>query len=75
MPAVIISDELYEGSSFWVVQQWQHNFEWLNSVSQVEKEECIGRSMDDSHQFENLKDFCWNKEFLKIKKRIRRSYC
>ncbi|QLE79259.1 Dyp-type peroxidase [Francisella sp. Scap27] len=57
MPAAIISDGNMEGSSFWVLQQWQHNFEWLNNVSQVEKEECIGRSLDDSHQLENLKDF------------------
>ena len=65
MPAAIATDTAVEGSSFWVVQQWQHNFEWLNSVSQVEKEECIGRSLDDSHQFENLKDFAHVKRSAK----------
>lgn len=65
MPAAIIADGAFEGSSFWVVQQWQHNFEWLNSVSQSEKEECIGRSLDDSHQFENLKDFAHVKRSAK----------
>ena len=65
MPAAIISDGSMEGSSFWVLQQWQHNFEWLNRVSQVEKEECIGRSMDDSHQLENLKDFAHVKRSAK----------
>ncbi len=65
MPAAIVVGGAVEGSSFWVLQQWQHNFEWLNSVSQVEKEECIGRSMDDSHQFENLKDFAHVKRSAK----------
>lgn len=54
--AVILEGKL-EGSSFWVLQQWQHNFDWLNRVSQTEKEECIGRSLEDSHQFKDLKDF------------------
>lgn len=49
VPASIILDGQLEGSSFWVLQQWLHDFDWLNSVSQTEKEECIGRSMDDSH--------------------------
>jgi len=65
MPAAIIADGVFEGSSFWVIQQWQHNFEWLNSVSQSEKEECIGRSLDDSHQLENLKDFAHVKRSAK----------
>lgn len=65
MPAAIIAGGAFEGSSFWVLQQWQHNFEWLNSVSQSEREECIGRSMDDSHQLENLKDFAHVKRSAK----------
>jgi putative iron-dependent peroxidase len=65
MPATIVNAGATEGSSFWVLQQWQHNFEWLNSISQVEKEECIGRSMDDSHQFEKLKDFAHVKRSAK----------
>jgi putative iron-dependent peroxidase len=39
-----------------VLQQWQHDFNWLNSNSQASKEACIGRSMDDSHQLDNLPD-------------------
>ena len=65
MPAAIISNGAFEGSSFWVLQQWLHNFEWLNNVSQSEREECIGRSMDDSRQFENLKDFAHVKRSAK----------
>ncbi|MED7819905.1 MULTISPECIES: Dyp-type peroxidase [unclassified Francisella] len=66
VPAAIISTQgSLEGSSFWVLQQWLHDFNWLNSVSQTEKEECIGRSLDDSHQFENLKDFAHVKRSAK----------
>lgn len=43
-----------DGSSFWVLQQWLHDFTWLNNSSQHDKEICIGRSMDDSHQFDDL---------------------
>ncbi|AJC48250.1 Dyp-type peroxidase [Allofrancisella guangzhouensis] len=64
-PAAIVSDGKLEGSSFWVLQQWLHDFDWLDSVSQSEKEECVGRSLDDSHQFENLKDFAHVKRSAK----------
>ena len=57
VPAAIVANGDLEGSSFWVLQQWLHDFDWLNSVSQTQKEECIGRSLDDSHQFKDLKDF------------------
>ncbi len=57
IPAAIISEGELEGSSFWVLQQWLHDFDWLNSASQSAKEECVGRSLDDSHQLENLKNF------------------
>lgn len=65
MPASIIADGNLEGSSFWVLQQWLHDFDWLRSVSQNEKEECIGRSLDDSHQFKDLKDFAHVKRSAK----------
>ncbi|GAB4223877.1 MAG: Dyp-type peroxidase [Francisella sp.] len=55
--ATIVSSGELEGSSFWVLQQWLHDFKWLNNTSQAEKEDCIGRSLDDSHQLDNLKDF------------------
>ena len=45
--------------------QWLHDFDWLNSASQSAKEECVGRSLDDSHQFENLKDFAHVKRSAK----------
>ncbi|AIT09456.1 peroxidase [Candidatus Francisella endociliophora] len=64
-PSSIISEGELEGSSFWVLQKWLHDFDWLNRVSQNEKEECIGRSLDDSHQFENLKDFAHVKRSAK----------
>ncbi|APC96498.1 Dyp-type peroxidase [Francisella frigiditurris] len=57
VPVAIINEGLLEGSSFWVLQQWQHDFNWLMNASQSEKEGCIGRSMDDSHQLSNLKDY------------------
>lgn len=55
-PVAIVADGELTGSSFWVLQQWQHDFNWLNSNSQASKEACIGRSMDDSHQLDNLPD-------------------
>ena len=53
--AGIVSDPLkgLHGSSFVAVQKWQHDFKWLNRVSQAEKEETIGRSLDDNHEFED----------------------
>ncbi|RTK95314.1 MAG: Dyp-type peroxidase [Neisseriaceae bacterium] len=51
MLPVAISED---GSSFWVLQQWLHDFNWLSNSSQHAKEMCIGRSMDDSHQFADL---------------------
>lgn len=51
MLPVAIADD---GSSFWVLQQWQHDFAWLERAPQATKEACIGRSMDDSHQLDDL---------------------
>ncbi len=50
---VIIPDGELEGSSFWVLQQWLHDFAWLNNNSQAAKEACIGRSLDDSSFINN----------------------
>ena len=63
--SIVESDDKSHGSSFWVLQQWLHDFDWLNSTSQSKKEECIGRSLDDSHQFDNLKDFAHVKKSAK----------
>lgn len=52
----VINDTSLEGSSFWVIQQWQHDFAWLNNNSQREKEDIMGRSLDNSEQLEDLKD-------------------
>jgi len=56
LPVAIVADGELAGSSFWVLQQWQHDFNWLSSNNQASKEACIGRSMDDSHQLDNLPD-------------------
>ncbi len=56
LPVAIIADGELAGSSCWVLQQWLHDFNWLNSNNQTSKEACIGRSMDDSHQLDNLPD-------------------
>lgn len=48
-----------------MLQQWLHDFDWLNSASQSAKEECFGRSLDDSHQLENFKDFAHFKRSAK----------
>ena len=63
--AVVDDNDKLNDSSFWVLQQWLHDFEWLNSSSQSKKEECIGRSLDDSHQLDNLKDFAHVKKSAK----------
>ena len=55
-PVAIVAEGELTGSSFWVLQQWQHDFNWLNTNSQASKEACVGRSMDDSHQLDNLPD-------------------
>ncbi|KFJ42192.1 Dyp-type peroxidase [Francisella philomiragia] len=65
VPASVIPEGKLEGSSFWVLQQWLHDFDWLNNASQSAKEECIGRSLDDSHQFKDLKDFAHVKRSAK----------
>lgn len=65
VPSSIIPEGELEGSSFWVLQQWLHDFDWLNNASQSAKEECIGRSLDDSHQFKDLKDFAHVKRSAK----------
>ena len=43
------------GSSFWVIQKWQHDFHWLDKSSQQAKEELIGRSLDDNREFDHNK--------------------
>ncbi len=63
--SVVDSNDKLNGSSFWVLQQWLHDFDWLNGSSQSKKEECIGRSLDDSHQLDNLKDFAHVKKSAK----------
>ena len=65
VPVSIVPNGDLEGSSYWVLQQWLHDFDWLNASSQATKEECIGRSLDDSHQFKNLKDFAHVKRSAK----------
>ena len=64
-PVAIVADGELAGSSFWVLQQWAHDFAWLNNNTQAEKEACIGRSMDDSHQLDNLPDSAHVKKLLK----------
>lgn len=55
IPQVVFADDgEYKGSSFWVLQQWLHDFEWLNTSAQRTKEECIGRSLDDSEELDDL---------------------
>ena len=56
LPVAIVSEGKLSGSSFWVLQQWLHDFDWLSSNDSVRKEACIGRSMDDSRQLDNLPD-------------------
>jgi putative iron-dependent peroxidase len=63
--SIVESDDKLNGSSFWVLQQWLHDFDWLHGASQSKKEECIGRSLDDSHQFDDLKDFAHVKKSAK----------
>ena len=40
-----------DGSSYWVVQKWQHDFNWLDRAPQHAKEEIIGRSLDGNREF------------------------
>ncbi|MBX9865869.1 MAG: Dyp-type peroxidase, partial [Burkholderiales bacterium] len=56
LPVAIVAEGKLAGSSFWVLQQWLHDFDWLSSNDSVCKEACIGRSMDDSRQLDNLPD-------------------
>ncbi len=56
--AIIRSGDKYlNGSSFWVIQKWQHNLEWLDKSSQQAKEELIGRSLDDNRELEDSQAF------------------
>lgn len=66
LPVAIVADGELAGSSFWVLQQWLHDFTWLNAHSKAEKETCIGRSLDeDSHQLDNLAEFAHIKKAAK----------
>jgi putative iron-dependent peroxidase len=56
LPVAIVAEGKLSGSSFWVLQQWLHDVDWLRSNDSVRKEACIGRSMDDSRQLDNLPD-------------------
>ena len=56
LPVAIVANGELAGSSYWVLQQWRHDFNWLNTNNQASKEACIGRSMDDSHQLDDLPD-------------------
>ncbi|MBK2125446.1 Dyp-type peroxidase [Fangia hongkongensis] len=50
-------DDKLVGSSFWALQKWRHNFNWLDKASQQAKEEIIGRSLTDNHEFEHKAAF------------------
>lgn len=56
LPIAIVAEGKLEGSSFWVLQQWLHDVDWLRNNDSICKEACIGRSMDDSRQLDNLPD-------------------
>lgn len=52
-----LENKYLDGSSFWVIQKWQHDFNWLDKASQQSKEQLIGRSLDDSRELEGNKPF------------------
>lgn len=52
--AIVASEQKgLEGASYWALQQWQHDFTWLDKASQAQKESCVGRSLDDNREFED----------------------
>jgi putative iron-dependent peroxidase len=52
--AAIVQDqgEGLNGSSFVVVQKWLHNFEQLDSMSVVQRDNVIGRHISDNEEFD-----------------------
>ncbi|WP_225630075.1 MULTISPECIES: Dyp-type peroxidase [Cysteiniphilum] len=67
--AIVVSDDKnLDGSSFWAIQKWQHDFAWLDKSSQQAKEEIIGRSLDDNREFED------NKPFAHVKRTAQESF-
>ena len=42
------------GSSLVAVQTWKHDFTWLDRHSVADKENCIGRSLEDNRELENV---------------------
>lgn len=50
--ASIIKSAGHVCGSLWVIQKWQHDFEWLDKASVREKEALIGRTMTDSKEIE-----------------------
>lgn len=46
-------NEGIEGSSFVVVQQWLHDFDTLDAMTEVEKDDSIGRHIKDNEEFDS----------------------
>ncbi|ASK79055.1 hypothetical protein CF386_08275 [Paraphotobacterium marinum] len=46
-------DSLLNKGSYWVVQKWQHDLDFIKNASTKEKEDIIGRTEADSIEFEH----------------------
>lgn len=46
-----------DGSSFVAVQQWLHDFDMLDSMTEEEKDNSIGRHMSDNEEFDEAPEF------------------
>ncbi len=57
--AAIVQDqgEGLDGSSFVTVQQWLHDFDMLDSMTEEEKDNSIGRHISDNEEFDEAPEF------------------
>lgn len=51
--AAFSHDPKLQGSSFVAVQQWQHNFERFNALSQLQQDHSIGRQLSDNEELDD----------------------
>ncbi|ODN41771.1 Dyp-type peroxidase [Piscirickettsia litoralis] len=62
------NNQILQGGSCWTLQKWQHQFDWLSSASQGDKEKLIGRSLDDNREFKD------NPSFAHVKRTAQESF-
>jgi len=48
-----------DGSSFVAVQQWLHDLDYMDSLTQIERDDIIGRRLSDNEEFDAAPESAW----------------